>query len=117
MNELIQSIPDLNNTVTLIICGLLGTVFAYIQKWAWSRDKSIGIRVYLFGDTRAVARAFTKLVGALAVAITVDMQANMDLTGLIALGIGIGLAVPEQVQAEDRKQKEDNHPEKSEVEA
>ena len=115
MNELLQQLPQLNNTVILVICAIGGTFFAYMQKYAWAKTKPISIRFYLFGDIQAVARAATKLIGAVSVAFVSDMLANMDLTGLIALGIGIGLAVPEQVQAEERKQKEDNQPEKSEV--
>jgi hypothetical protein len=114
MNELLQQLPQLTNTV---ICAVGGTFFAYMQKYAWAKTKPISIRFYLFGDIQAVARAATKLIGAVSVALVSDMLASMDLTGLIALGIGIGLAVPEQVQAEERKQKEDNQPEKAEVKA
>ena len=117
MNELLQQLPQLNNTVILVVCAIGGTLFAYMQKYAWAKTKPISIRFYLFGDKQAVVRAATKLIGAVSVALVSDMQVNMDLTGLIALGVGIGLAVPEQVQAEERKLKEDSQPEKSEVEA
>jgi hypothetical protein len=103
MNELLQNIPDLNNTGVLIVSGILGAVFAYFQKWAWSGKESGGMLFYLFGDKKAVARASTKLIGALAVAITVDMQSSMDFMQVVILGVGIGLATPEKVEQQENK--------------
>lgn len=100
METFLSYIPIPDQVVLLAACALLGTGYAYLQKWAWSKDRTVGLRVYLFGDSRAVARSITKLVGALAVTITVDMTANMDVTSIIVLGFGIGLAVPDKVEKE-----------------
>jgi len=59
--------------------------------------------MYLFGDGKAVARSLTKLVGALGVTIIANMTAGMDVMGVIILGGGIGLAVPEQVIKQEKE--------------
>ena len=107
MENLLSYIPIPDMVVLLTACSILGTVYAYLQKWAWSKDrdsaKAVGLRTYLFGDGRAVARSFTKLIGALAVTVTVDMTAGMDVTSVIVLGFGIGLAIPEKVEQQEKE--------------
>lgn len=98
------NITEIGNIWILVLSSLAGTVFAFTQKWAWSH-KSIDIPLfkYLFGDGKALARSLTKLIGALAVAITVDMQSSMDFMQVVILGVGIGLATPEKVEQQESK--------------
>ena len=114
MNELLQSIPinNIPNWALLIISAILGTFFAYFRKWAWAKTD-----YPMLGNRRDRAKAITKLVGSLAVSLTVDMQTGMNTTAVIVLGIGIGLAVPVEVAKEEKKQDEVRHSEKSEVQA
>lgn len=104
MNDLItslniESIPDWG---LLIVAAILGTCFAYWRKWAWS-----DIDYPMLGTRKDRAKAITKLIGMIAVALTVDMQAGMTDTAVIVLGIGIGLAVPVEVQKEELKRNEE----------
>lgn len=105
---MINLLSNLDNTVILVISALCGTLFAYYQKWAWS-DVKVGIAKYLFGDGKAVARSVTKLVGAISVALVTDMHSGMDLTAILALGVGIGLAVPESVKEEEESRAAKNN--------
>lgn len=101
MNELIDSIGAANipNWALLIISAIIGTVFAYFRKWAWSKED-----YSMLGNRRDRAKAITKLIGSLAVSLTVDMQTGMNTTAVIVLGMGIGLAVPVEVAKEEAKQ-------------
>jgi hypothetical protein len=114
MNELLQSlhVGDLPNWVLLIISAIVGTAFAYFRKWAWAKED-----YPMLGTRRDRAKAITKLVGSLAVSLTVDMQTGMNTTAVIVLGVGIGLAVPVEVAKEEMEQKESNQMEKAEAKA
>lgn len=114
MNELLQSlhVGDLPNWALLIISAIVGTAFAYFRKWTWAKED-----YPMLGTRRDRAKAITKLIGSLAVSLTVDMQTGMNTTAVIVLGIGIGLAVPVEVAKEEKKQDEDRHSEKLEVQA
>lgn len=63
----------------------------------------------MLGTRKDRAKAITKLIGMIAVALTVDMQAGMADTAVIVLGIGIGLAVPVEVHKEELKQEEEKN--------
>lgn len=103
MNELLQSINvgAIPNWSLLIGSAILGTLFAYWRKWAWSK-----VDTPMLGTRKDRAKAITKLIGSLAVSLTVDMQTGMNTTAVIVLGIGIGLAVPVEVAKEEMKQEE-----------
>lgn len=104
MNELITSlnIASIPDWGLLIVAAILGTIFAYWRKWAWSEKD-----YPMLGTRKDRAKAITKLVGMVAVTLTVDMQAGMTDTAIIVLGVGIGLATPVEVQKEELKREEE----------
>ncbi|WP_299072981.1 hypothetical protein, partial [uncultured Paraglaciecola sp.] len=75
MNEFLDSISfgGIPNWALLISSAILGTLFAYFRKWAWSTKD-----FPMLGTTKDRAKAITKLIGSLAVSLTVDMQTGMN---------------------------------------
>lgn len=104
MNELITSlnIASIPDWGLLIVAAILGTIFAYWRKWAWSEKD-----YPMLGTRKDRAKAITKLVGMVAVALTVDMQSGMADTAIIVLGVGIGLGVPVEVKKEELKREDE----------
>lgn len=103
MNELItslnmQSMPD---WLILVTAAILGTCFAYWRKWAWSEKD-----YPMLGTRKDRAKAITKLIGMIGVALMVDMQTGMNDTAIMALGLGVGLAVPVEVKKEELAREE-----------
>lgn len=98
---MIDYASQLDPWALLIICSILGTIFAYLQKYAWAKPRPVSMSLYLFGDLQAVMRVIIKLLGAIGGAILFDMPANMDTTAILALGLAIGIAIPEQLASEE----------------
>ena len=96
MSEFLDTIPQ--NEAILVLSAILGTLFAYLRKWAWAKEDSP-----MLGKLKDRVKAITKLIGALAVTLTVDMQTGMNVTAIIVLGVGIGLAVPVEVAKEEKE--------------
>jgi len=100
---MLEIAAKLDPWVLLMLCAMVGTAIAYLQKYAWAKPKPASMRLYLFGDTQAVTRVVVKLVFAVGGALLFDMPANMATDAVFALGIGIGLAIPEQIASEEIK--------------
>lgn len=100
---MLELAAQLDPWVLLILCAVAGTIIAYLQKYAWAKPKPLSMRLYLFGDLQAVTRVIVKLVFAVGGALLFDMPANMATDAVFALGIGIGLAIPEQIESEEIK--------------
>ena len=96
MGDILNAIPQ--NEAILVLSAILGTLFAYLRKWAWAKED-----YPMLGNLKDRVKAITKLIGALAVTLTVDMQTGMNVTAVIVLGVGIGLAVPVEVDKEEQK--------------
>jgi len=96
MGDILNAIPQ--NEAILVLSAILGTLFAYLRKWAWAKED-----YPMLGNLKDRVKAITKLIGALAVTLTVDMQTGMNVTAIIVLGVGIGLAVPVEVDKEEQK--------------
>jgi len=104
---MLEIAEKINPGVLLILCAIAGTFIAYLQKYAWAKPKPVSMRLYLFGDMQSVTRVVVKLAFALGGALLFEMATSMDTKAVLALGVGIGLAIPEQITGEEIKRMND----------
>lgn len=85
--------------------GFVGMVVAYSSRWA--RDRvPVSLWNYLTGDRYEVGMALTKLAVGCWVAGTMDYLGPMTLNDLVTAGILLGMAIPNKVDNERAKEKE-----------
>ena len=78
--------------------ALLGMLYAYVNKWSSSKDYSVTLGMYLFGDKKAVVKALTTL-GVLCVgAGGLDYLDTLTGFNIFVAGAGIGFLVPQTVE-------------------
>ena len=77
--------------------ALLGMLYAYVNKWSSSKDYSVTLGMYLFGDKKAVVKALTTL-GVLCVgAGGLDYLDTLTGFNIFVAGASIGFLVPKTV--------------------
>lgn len=103
MNEYIDT-QEAIKTAMFGFAAILGMLYAYISKWANSKDYSMTLGMYLFGDKKAVVKALTTL-GVLCIgAGGLDYLDTLTGFNIFVAGAGIGYLVPKTVEQKEDKQ-------------
>ncbi len=84
-----------------IIPGLAGMLYAYTWKWVDEiKDKTYF--QYLFGDQRALLKAVLVFVASCAGVLSLDYLNLLDNLHLMIAGVGLGLLIPQKVDAKSK---------------
>lgn len=75
--------------------AILGMLYAYVSKWANSTDYSITLCNYLFGDKRAIVKAFSTLIILCVGAGGLNYLDTLNGFNIWVAGLGIGYLVPQ----------------------
>lgn len=107
MNELTQLLELADGPVgTITIFAIIGTIVAYMGKWAWSEGDGIGLGAYMFGDLKAFIRAVLVLAGAIMASVAVGIPDGMDFIASASFGLAIGATIPDKVSEREKKLRE-----------
>ena len=81
-----------------IIPGIFGMIYAYAWRWVEKvKDKSLS--QYLFGDKRALIKAILVFIASCAGMLSLDYLSMLDNLHLMIAGLGLGLLIPDKVEA------------------
>lgn len=98
-----------SNIFTIAIFSLVGTFIGYWGRWAWSdNSRQIDLRLYMFGNWKAVSRALMTLGGILLAMIATGIPDNMDFHSAAYMGFLAGAAVPQKVEEKLQELKKEN---------
>lgn len=103
MTEIINLLIEKDEAIRLCMfafASILGMLFAYVNKWAHGDSKS-SLGSYLFGDPKAVVKAFSTLFMLWAGAGGMSYLDTLTEFNIFLAGAGIGYLVP---QTADKKE-------------
>lgn len=87
-----------------VIPGLLGMLYAYTWKYVDEvTDRSY--LNYLFGDSRALLKALLVFIASCAGVLSLDYLNLLDNLHLMLAGAGLGMLIPQKVEAHNSKTK------------
>jgi len=102
MNEYIDT-QEAIKIAMFAFAAIQGMLFAYTNKWANSKDYSVTLGMYLFGDKKAVVKALTTL-GVLCIgAGGLDYLDTLSGFNIFVAGASIGYLVPQTVEQKESK--------------
>jgi hypothetical protein len=83
-----------------IVPGLFGMLYAYMWRWV-DKEKTKNLFTYLFGDKRVLTKALLVFVASCAGVLSMDYLNQLDNAHLMLAGIGLGLLIPQKVEAKE----------------
>ncbi|PSJ15864.1 hypothetical protein C7H79_16715 [Nitrosomonas supralitoralis] len=100
MNEITDLLISEGEAIRLFMfafASILGMLFAYVNRWANSDSKET-LKSYLFGDPKAVVKAFSTLFMLWAGAGGLSYLDTLTGFNIFLAGAGIGYLVPQTVE-------------------
>lgn len=83
-----------------IMPGLFGMLYAYLWRWV-DKEKTKTLYQYLFGDKKVTIKALLVFAASCAGVLSMDYLNQLDNAHLMLAGIGLGLLIPQKVEAKE----------------
>lgn len=100
MNEILDLLVDKESAVRIgmfAIASIVGMLFAYVNRWA-NGDSQASLTSYLFGDKKAIVKAYSTLFMLWAGAGGLSYLDTLTGFNILLAGAGIGYLVPQTLE-------------------